>query len=292
MKTKAKIFKVEKEKIPYFLNKLKGTSKDSNREDNSKCTIFYKNSNNIVSNFTTEISNPDLSTIKDYIYMIKTEDGNFWLPNHVLISNIDQIINSSKDTVTKPLIIATPEQCRKVFDYNVSLISANGLLDLKKDIKPFTRKPDRHTTVEFDYFIEWFEKRINRDNLELNPDFQRGHVWSEHQQIKFVEFILRGGRTTEILLNKNENTYVVVDGLQRITAITKFLNNEFEVFGGYTASQINHAQLMYGNEVDVYTHNLKTRKEILQWYVEINSGGTPHTDEEIERVKNLIEKEN
>ena len=38
-------------------------------------------------------------------------------------------------------------------------------------------------------------------------------------------------------------------------------------------------------------NNLKTRKEVLQWYIEMNNGGTPHTKEEINRVKILLETE-
>ena len=35
-------------------------------------------------------------------------------------------------------------------------------------------------------------------------------------------------------------------------------------------------------------NDLKTEKEVLQWYVDMNSGGTPHSNEEIERVKKMI----
>ena len=31
--------------------------------------------------------------------------------------------------------------------------------------------------------------------LQFNPDFQRGHVWTEGQQIAFMEFLLKGGKT-------------------------------------------------------------------------------------------------
>lgn len=37
-------------------------------------------------------------------------------------------------------------------------------------------------------------------------------------------------------------------------------------------------------------NDLKTEKEVLQWYVDVNSGGTPHTNEEIERVKKMIQE--
>ena len=36
-------------------------------------------------------------------------------------------------------------------------------------------------------------------------------------------------------------------------------------------------------------NDLKTKKEVLQWYIQMNAGGTPHSAEEIERVKKLME---
>lgn len=33
-----------------------------------------------------------------------------------------------------------------------------------------------------------------------------------------------------------------------------------------------------------------TKEEVLQWYVDMNTGGTPHTNEEIERVKKMIKE--
>lgn len=35
-------------------------------------------------------------------------------------------------------------------------------------------------------------------------------------------------------------------------------------------------------------NDLKTEKEVLQWYIDMNAGGTPHTSDEIERVKRMI----
>ena len=46
-------------------------------------------------------------------------------------------------------------------------------------------------------------------------------------------------------------------------------------------------------EIDIIVNinELKTRKEVLKWYIEMNEGGTPHTEEEIKRVKRLLESE-
>ena len=58
------------------------------------------------------------------------------------------------------------------------------------------------------------------------------------------------------------NDYVCVDGLQRITAMIR-----------------------------LHVNDLKTYPEVLQWYIEMNAGGTPHTNEEIARVQQLLDIE-
>lgn len=32
--------------------------------------------------------------------------------------------------------------------------------------------------------------------LDLDPDFQRGHVWTRDQQVAYVEYMLRGGEVS------------------------------------------------------------------------------------------------
>ena len=35
--------------------------------------------------------------------------------------------------------------------------------------------------------------------LQLNPDFQRGHVWSEEQQVSFIEYLLKGVSSSNVI---------------------------------------------------------------------------------------------
>ena len=39
------------------------------------------------------------------------------------------------------------------------------------------------------------------------------------------------------------------------------------------------------------TNDLETRAEVLQWYIDHKAGGIAHTDEEINKVKILLENE-
>ena len=168
-----------------------------------------------------------------------------------------------------------------------------------RDVPKFTR--DGNWQADFDIFgaIRFIDENITECDLQLNPDFQRGHVWTAEQQIKWLEFFFKGGKTGRVVyFNKPDwnssvpegayNDFVCVDGLQRITAIRRFINNEIPVFGSYLC-EFEDRPSMARDTIKININDLKTKKEVLQWYVDMNAGGTPHSDEEIERVKDMIE---
>jgi hypothetical protein len=71
------------------------------------------------------------------------------------------------------------------------------------------------------------------------PPFQRPVVWTQNQCIRFIESCWLGFDIGSYVVNKvewrgefiHEADGYLLDGLQRITAIKKYINNEFKVFG-------------------------------------------------------------
>lgn len=164
------------------------------------------------------------------------------------------------------------------------------------DIRKFTSVGHYCVDVPLASINRTIDSYIEESKLEMNPDFQRGHVWTEAQQIAFVEFLIRGGQTNEILFNQPgwmgdwKGRMVLVDGLQRLTALIKFFNNELAVFGGNYYKDFDDNTFARKLTLKFRVNDLKTEKEVLQWYIDLNKGGTPHTDEEINRVEQMIEK--
>ena len=167
------------------------------------------------------------------------------------------------------------------------------------DIKQLTCDGKYQTMCLWGSLERTIQNWIDEDEFDINPDFQRGHVWNEEQQIAFIEYLLSGGKMDPLKLNHPnwmgsfEGQMVCVDGLQRLTAIRKFIANKLSVFNGnYIDDFEDKAKILRKFEITFKINNLKTRKEVLNWYLEINDGGTPHTKEEINRVKELLSKEN
>jgi hypothetical protein len=150
--------------------------------------------------------------------------------------------------------------------------------------------------VAWDYLEETL-KHYEQYNLDLEPDFQRNHVWTEEQQVAFVEYSIRGGMSgRDIFFNdpswenyKNNPELVLVDGLQRLTAVRKFMRNELKIFGKYTREDFQYLNIQC--RFKFHINNLQTRKEVLRWYLDFNSGGTIHTEKELDKVRKLLRNE-
>ena len=146
--------------------------------------------------------------------------------------------------------------------------------------------------------IEWF---VTAYNIDLNPPYQRGHVWSESQQIKYMNWFLRKGPVGKLYFNnkkfrtrgKNDKEYIteMVDGKQRFTAMLRFVRNEIRVLhdffpGGVIYNDIKD-QISFTMVFRIAINTIQSNQEIRDWFVDLNSGGTYVSEEHIEKVKNM-----
>lgn len=169
-----------------------------------------------------------------------------------------------------------------------------------KDIPQSTRDGHYGVDVSWSDLVESIARYEKNYALDMCPDFQRGHVWTPEQRTAYVEAKLSGRipHQTDIVRFNHpgwqgsfEGQMVCVDGLQRLTAALMFLRDEVPVFGGHVLSQIGNGKVPWDISFRININNLKTREATLRWYVELNAGGTPHSSEEIARVRGLINAE-
>ena len=147
---------------------------------------------------------------------------------------------------------------------------------------------ERHLTEERSY------------GLAMEPDYQRGHVWTAPQRRAWVEHMLMGGETArEVILvceaynGAPSGRYAVADGLQRITTASLFMRGEVRIFPdalrpeGYAVGDFA-GRLSMSNTIVFSTVVAKTRADELLLYLRINAGGTAHPRAELDRVRGLL----
>lgn len=172
-----------------------------------------------------------------------------------------------------------------------------------KDIPKFTRWASYAVNVSWDGIERWIKDHRQKGyggGVDLNPDFQRGYVWTSRQQQRYIEYGLRGGLTgMDIYFNCpgwqkgpiDKGPFVIVDGKQRIKAVRDFFKDKVPIFGGNVFSDFTDKFPWSSITFKMHINDLETRAEVLQWYIDLNSGGTVHTDDELKRVKKLLRKE-
>ena len=166
-----------------------------------------------------------------------------------------------------------------------------------RDIPKYIADGTYRTDVPLDSVDGKIRSYEERYGLDINPDFQRGHVWDERRQIAFVEHLLKGGQGShEIRFNCPgwRTTYVgpmvLVDGLQRVTSVRRFFSDEITAFG-HRYSEFEGIYPWSAWSLSFRINDLPTRYDVLRWYLEINTGGVVHTEEQINKVRMLLEKE-
>lgn len=148
-----------------------------------------------------------------------------------------------------------------------------------------------------DYPFETLVQRANSEpaKLILNPDFQRKYKWDkdgDERASKFIESCLMRIPLPACYFAEKENgNHEVIDGVQRITTIKRFFNNEFKLEGltvfkdleGKTFDELGD----YKNELESTTIRCiilrkENPKELVQEiFARLNQGAVQLTAQEI-----------
>jgi hypothetical protein len=170
-------------------------------------------------------------------------------------------------------------------------------------------RPLQRSVYEADYawnkvFRSLEEHCKDYGGINYSPEFQRGHVWTDEQQCHFIENVLRGVISTSGFLvqfncpNWNNFNYQgdlplgfeCIDGLQRLTAVKRFLDGKIKPLG-LTPGDLEYSSFTLRNyRFKVAVHAFEDKEDLLNHYLDLNRGGTPHSPAEIQRIENMVEQ--
>ena len=171
--------------------------------------------------------------------------------------------------------------------------------------------PRAHRSTDVDWRdLEAHLAREAEVGLDINPDYQRGHVWTPAQQVAYVEHILLGGETARevmtVCVGRGTDDYVtardgsislrrysLLDGLQRVTAVRAFVADAFPVLtsvdpAGFRWSQLDRSIQRRDLSFSWRSLAVPTEADVIRLYLRLNSGGTPHSAAELDRVRAML----
>jgi hypothetical protein len=110
-----------------------------------------------------------------------------------------------------------------------------------------------HSRIDKTVLNLYMELKDNK--IVLTPPYQRGKVWNKHEKQSFIDSVYMNILPIPIIFNNDNNTglYTCMDGLQRITALYQYINNEYYVV-------LNNIKVYYSRVPKNKFNNKKYRK--------------------------------
>jgi len=113
---------------------------------------------------------------------------------------------------------------------------------------------------------------IEDKDVDIAPDFQRLYVWKERQQWALIESILLGIPLPTFYFNESEDGKMqVVDGVQRLTTIFKFVRGEKFALG-----EVDYLTDLRGQSFDDLSSSFRRRMNNTQFVVHVIDPATPY----------------
>ena len=143
-----------------------------------------------------------------------------------------------------------------------------------------------------DTWISFFERK----KLDLNAEYQREYVWKEKQQQEFLNAIVKGMPLSAISAAKDEGVfqYEIVDGKQRLTTLQLFVTDQITI--ELEDEKVFFSQLSPAEQNSFLNFSLPMillqkadRQTRIQYFININFGGVPQSEDHHQKVRNLLE---
>ncbi|WP_420578117.1 DUF262 domain-containing protein [Ekhidna sp.] len=128
-------------------------------------------------------------------------------------------------------------------DNNKSTRLANKLFPVKEeyeiDILDIPADKRKLNTETYDFTVSTIVEYISEKHIDI-PMFQRGYVWNRAQASRLIESLIIQCPIPVVYLSQNtDETLSVIDGNQRLTSISLYLNDEFPLTGLATYPELD-----------------------------------------------------
>jgi uncharacterized protein with ParB-like and HNH nuclease domain len=124
-------------------------------------------------------------------------------------------------------------------------------MELKANLEEIQKKAKERTvrTQNIEYDLETLVKKIHKNIIKLNPDYQRNHRWTDEFSSRLIESFILNIPVPVVYISQDIDVdeeieddvarYSVIDGQQRLTAIYNFLKNKYALQGMEVLEELN-----------------------------------------------------
>lgn len=171
------------------------------------------------------------------------------------------------------------------------------------DILPYGTNKDTGFAKEDKYYIRVLNSPIsslihmvhaNHAGVDMDVEYQREHVWTRKEKVELLDSVFNNidiGKFVFVQRNMSAagKLYEIIDGKQRLTALTEFIEDRFKYRGFY------FSELSFRDQHKITEHNVSygylenpNKEAIFETFIKLNTCGKPMATKHITHVKKLL----
>ena len=96
------------------------------------------------------------------------------------------------------------------------------------------------STQAYDKSVSDIVRMIEDDDINLNPEYQRNYIWDNKKASMLIESIILNVPIPVVYVSQEEDdSWTVIDGLQRLNSLKRFFDRDFKLSGLEILSDLN-----------------------------------------------------
>lgn len=168
------------------------------------------------------------------------------------------------------------------------------------DIFPFKVKEtsfaqeEKYRIQQLSTTVSGLIMKHNHSGVDVDVEYQREHVWKLKDKIALIDSIFNNIDIGKFVFVQRSYSYIgklfeIIDGKQRLTAITDFYEDRFK-YKGYFFSELSHYDKHKFLDLSItYGYLVNPDKQgIFESFIKLNTCGKPMANKHIDHVKQLL----
>ncbi|MBA5792632.1 DUF262 domain-containing protein [Flavobacterium sp. xlx-214] len=183
----------------------------------------------------------------------------------------------------------------------------NEVIEIPQEVRKIT-------TQAYDKSVSDIVRMIEDGDINLNPEYQRNYIWDNKKSSLLIESLILNVPIPVVYVSQEEDdSWTVIDGLQRLNSLYRFFQRDFKLSGLEILTELNKSDVKSLNpkalrvlkngllRIIVISHD--SHPEIkYDVFMRLNTGAVKLNDQELrnclyrgklnEKVKEITKKEN
>jgi len=129
------------------------------------------------------------------------------------------------------------EEIEKLKNFDDKFSQEEEIVEIPQEVRKIN-------TQAYDKSVSDLYRMMSEGDINLNPEYQRNYIWDNKRASLLIESIILNVPIPVVYVSQEEDdSWTVIDGLQRLNSIKRFFDRDFKLTGLQILSELNRSDI-------------------------------------------------